>query len=76
VAESVRRGEQIGEVGLFPDSGGVVHVHWELCRNSSCTREPNRTEDPIPYTIGCFRRDRLYDTDRFVLTLPVVCDED
>jgi len=32
----VRRGQVLGEVGIFRNSGGVRHVHFQLCRTPSC----------------------------------------
>jgi len=32
--ERVSRGQKIGEVGLFPCSGGMAHVHWRVWHGS------------------------------------------
>jgi murein DD-endopeptidase MepM/ murein hydrolase activator NlpD len=70
VGQSVQRGEQIGTVGLFPYSGGVVHVHWRLCR-ASCL--DGSTMDPLSKSAGCFSRKSKYSTDSLVLTFPLSC---
>jgi len=73
MGERVRRGQVIGTVGLVPASGGVVHVHWELCTRLGCGTWNDGTADPIPLTVGCFDPFVHYPTDRFVLTYPVAC---
>lgn len=63
----VRRGDQIGRVGLFADSGGVIHVHWQMCSSSSCSF-PN-VQDPLKFSGGWFHGHKKYrDTQ---ITLPV-----
>lgn len=76
--ERVLRGQQIGGVGLFWASGGVVHVHWMVCTTWTCS-EPGPptlagTEDPMAYSLGCFEPGVRHPADRLRLTLPVVCD--
>jgi murein DD-endopeptidase MepM/ murein hydrolase activator NlpD len=69
--QRVRRGDRLGEVGIFAASDGVPHVHWELCRDRPCSRETN--EDPLRITVGCYRPGVKYPEDRLVLTYPVRC---
>ena len=66
--QRVTRGEEIGEVGLFWGSGGVVHVHWRLCRGSC-----NDTLDPIPKTLGCYKQGAHLPESKLVLTYPLRC---
>ena len=66
IGSRVHRGDRIGRIGLFPASGGVVHVHWEL-------RLGGGMVDPLPWTSGCFES-RTYDVERLELTYPVTCD--
>ena len=75
VGETVRRGEVIGTVGLFPYSGDVVHVHWMLCAQRSCSGYGSEggTADPLKLTEGCFEPDEGYPDDKLVLTYPVEC---
>jgi murein DD-endopeptidase MepM/ murein hydrolase activator NlpD len=68
--QRVRRGDVIGEVGLFYWSGGIPHVHWRLCRER-CRRK--NTLDPLAHTIGCYSATTKYPSDRIVLTYPVRC---
>jgi murein DD-endopeptidase MepM/ murein hydrolase activator NlpD len=67
--QRVARGEQIGTVGLFWASGGVVHVHWRLCRGHDC----RVTLDPTQKAAGCYARDVTYPVDKLVLTYPLRC---
>jgi murein DD-endopeptidase MepM/ murein hydrolase activator NlpD len=45
----IHRGEKIGEIGMFPDSGGISHVHWRLCRDEGC----KSTSNPLDLKPGC-----------------------
>ncbi len=74
--QRVHRGDVIGEVGLFPYSGGVIHVHWMLCTNSSCSGpgDLGGTSDPMKLNAGCFNREKEYQGSHLVLTYPVPCD--
>jgi murein DD-endopeptidase MepM/ murein hydrolase activator NlpD len=65
VGQRVKRGDQLGEVGIFPESDNVQHVHWMLCLDAQCTS----TSDPLRYEIGC-----VGDVGRSTfLTYPVRC---
>lgn len=66
--QRVMRGEKIGEVGLFWGSGGVVHVHWRLCRGDC-----SETLNPIPKTTGCYKAGATYPAAQLVLTYPLRC---
>jgi murein DD-endopeptidase MepM/ murein hydrolase activator NlpD len=61
----VVRGRKLGEIGLFWGSGGVPHVHWQLCEDRDC-RLPI---DPMPFVDGCISKPR--PSARF--TYPVQC---
>ena len=63
--QRVRRGETIGNVGLFWASDGIVHVHWRLWARG-------RPIDPVSRTIGCFdpARDHSHTPD---FTYPLAC---
>ena len=76
VGERVRRGQVLGEVGVFKNSGGVMHVHFQLCRTVTChgSGEMGSTEDPLSRTVGCFDPERVYPDLELVLTYPVRCD--
>jgi murein DD-endopeptidase MepM/ murein hydrolase activator NlpD len=75
----VKRGEVLGEVGLYRCSAGVVHVHMELWpfEGIPATRasldDLTGTEDPLRYTDGCFDANKQYATEHLVLTYPVRC---
>lgn len=75
--QSVSRGQPIGTVGLFPYSGGVIHVHWKLCTRFGCHGDDSDplagTEDPLSISMGCYEPSRSYPTDQLMLTYPVRC---
>lgn len=77
--QQVKRGDTLGEVGLFRCSAGVVHVHMELwsVETLPTTRASHDdlvgTEDPLRYAAGCFDSRTRYQSDRLVLTYPVKC---
>ena len=73
--ESVRRGQVLGDVGIFLYSMGVRHVHLELCRSAICYAPGpmGTTEDPMPHMAGCFDPERHYPALHLVLTYPVRC---
>jgi len=73
--DDVARGQRIGTIGVFPYSDKVVHVHWMVCTNATCTGpgELGGTADPLKYTVGCFDKRRRYQDTRLVLTYPVPC---
>ena len=76
VGDHVRRGDVIGEVGLYPCSDEVVHVHMEVWNAELQPRADDDllgTENPLNYSAGCFDRRKAYPTDRLVLTYPVSC---
>jgi murein DD-endopeptidase MepM/ murein hydrolase activator NlpD len=62
----VRRGDIIGQVGLFVNSGGIVHVHWRLGDSRGLL-------DPMLKSVGCYRADGRYPTDVLQLTYPLRC---
>lgn len=71
----IERGQRIGTVGLFPYSGGVPHVHLEVCTDycprghaSGVLRGTVR-----PIFAGCFSRSRAQDFRDNELTYPVLC---
>ena len=75
--QSVTRGQLLGHVGLFAMSGGRPHVHLELCE-AHCERGRTDgdligTRDPMSFSAGCWRKDRVYPTDKLVLTHPIDC---
>lgn len=83
----VRRGQMIGRIGTAGRSGGVPHVHFEVC-GTFCTNGHNDgdmrgTTDPLTLIVGCFDPD-AQDTyaalaaagsgiRRLILTYPVAC---
>jgi murein DD-endopeptidase MepM/ murein hydrolase activator NlpD len=69
--QRVSRGARLGEVGLFPASGGVPHVHWQLCRAARCYW--GAIDDPLKITVGCYASDGNYPENRLLLTYPVSC---
>lgn len=70
VGEIVERGQTIGHIGMFWESGNVVHLHWMLCR-SRC--ELGADLDPMKKFVGCLSRDHAYSTAYLELTSPVPC---
>lgn len=79
VGQHVKRGQSIGEVGLFRCSAGVVHVHMELWsfdrqqRRRASDLDLGPTEDPLDYDAGCYDSAKHYSSERLVLTYPVAC---
>ena len=75
--QEVKRGELIGFVGTSGSSGGVAHVHFELCSDYCVVghRDGNLagTSNPLDVIVGCFDPQETYPTDRLVLTFPVPC---
>lgn len=67
--DRVGRGQVIGEVGLFQNSGLIPHVHWRLWRGNEST-DPI---DPISKTVGCFERGTPYSGSTLELTFPLPC---
>lgn len=67
----VSRGQKIGSVGLFPNSGGVAHLHWEVCERP-CTGELENSIDPTKFD-QCFDPEHPFSSSPF-LSLPVRCD--
>ena len=81
VSESqlVRRGEVIGHLGNSGNSGGVPHVHLEVCTHR-CRRGHRDgfllgSQDPMKRMAGCYRAGGQYPADRLVLTYPVRCSD-
>lgn len=71
--EWVQRGQHLGAVGLFPFSGGIPHLHWELCRGV-CDSANSSRRDPLRHTAGCFRSGIHYSRrGGLVLTYPLAC---
>jgi murein DD-endopeptidase MepM/ murein hydrolase activator NlpD len=68
--EQVRRGQKLGEVGLFWASGGAAHVHWRVCRGL-CRFDT--TLDPLAKGVRCYSENGTYPTDRLMLTYPLLC---
>ncbi len=75
VSDNVKRGQRIGGVGLFQYSDKVIHVHWMLCTNATCSGpgDLGGTKDPLPHTVGCFQAKRRYPYRKLALTYPVPC---
>lgn len=48
--DHVSRGQLIGHVGLFYESGLIPHLHFELCRFSMCRES---AVDPLPAMAEC-----------------------
>jgi len=74
--QRVRRGEQIGLVGMSGNAVNVPHVHFELCTSACASHvdgDLSGTADPLSIANGCFVRDKAYPRDRLVLTFPVAC---
>jgi murein DD-endopeptidase MepM/ murein hydrolase activator NlpD len=73
--QEVRRGQVLGDVGVFLYSAGVRHVHLELCRSALCYAPGpmGTTTDPMPFMAGCFDPARHYPGLHLVLTYPVRC---
>ena len=65
--QPVRRGQVIGTVGRFADSGTVTHVHWQLCTSPSCAFPLVR--DPLQVSAGFFDNSNHYSAGQ--LTLPI-----
>lgn len=77
--QTVRRGDVIGQVGTSGNSGGVPHVHLELCTTACPIGHKDGivryTEDPLAVSQGFFSKGRRYANDRLVLTYPVRCQD-
>jgi hypothetical protein len=73
--EAVRRGQELGNAGIFVNSAGVRHVHLELCSSATCwgPGPMGSTEDPLSHMHGCFVPGRAYGGSGLVLTYPVRC---
>lgn len=75
--DTVQRGQPLGEVGLFPCSGGIAHVHMELLNLSRApgmtdpSDDLRGTEDPLRSSAGCFDPAKRYSPVQ--LTYPVRC---
>jgi murein DD-endopeptidase MepM/ murein hydrolase activator NlpD len=66
--QSVKRGDVVGFIGATGRRPGLgfEHVHLTL-------RVGGRLVDPEDYVLGCFDSEKIYPTDRLVLTWPVKC---
>ena len=74
--QAVARGERIGFSGASGNSAGVPHVHLEVCTNPCSSHRDGDlrgTLDPMALVVGCHDPQRVYPTDRLVLTLPFEC---
>ena len=71
----VSRGDVIGQVGLFPNSDGVPHVHLEVCNDKLCEPNPRVTGvlDPLPFVVKCNGMLPSDDVAKPVLLMPVRC---
>jgi hypothetical protein len=79
VGQEVRRGEVLGQAGSSGNTGGILHLHWELCRRA-CPRghadgDLAGTLDPLPLLAGCHVPFKTYPGASLVLTWPVSCTE-
>jgi len=70
VGAPIQRGQAIGTVGVFSESGPTAHLHWMLCRGS-CSAED--TLDPMKLKPTCLSELRPSDTTELVLTFPLRC---
>jgi murein DD-endopeptidase len=64
--DRISRGQVIGEVGLFKNSGLIPHVHWRLWRGDELL-------DPMSKAVGCYERGKRYSDSTLELTLPLAC---
>jgi murein DD-endopeptidase MepM/ murein hydrolase activator NlpD len=74
--QAVSRGEPIGRVGRSGSTSDVPHVHLELCTFPCASHADGDflgTEDPLSIADGCYEADRVYPSDRLVVTFPVAC---
>ncbi len=71
--EEVTRGQSLGTIGLFEESGGMVHLHWEVCR-AACNGELDRTIDPQPDALPCFDSAKAMPSRTF--SVPMRCCRD
>jgi murein DD-endopeptidase MepM/ murein hydrolase activator NlpD len=74
--QAVSRGEPIGQVGRSGSTSDVPHVHLELCTFPCASHADGDffgTEDPLSIADGCYEADRVYPSDRLVVTFPVAC---
>jgi len=77
IGEEVVRGQIIGRVGMFRNSGSSPHVHLELCMEPCVWGHPScyleGTENPLRNSDGCFDEEAVYSEHLLVLTYPVPC---
>jgi murein DD-endopeptidase MepM/ murein hydrolase activator NlpD len=74
--QQVRRGEQIGVIGMSGSAVNIPHVHMELCTTACASHfdgDLSGTTDPLSIADGCFAPDKAYPHDHLVLTFPVAC---
>ena len=74
--QAVSRGQVIGLSGTSGNSANVPHVHLELCTSTCASHRDGDlrgTQDPLGLTVGCYDPERVYPTDRLVLTYPLEC---
>ncbi len=67
IGRHVLRGQTLGEVGVFPDSGGVSHLHWEVCTARHC----GSRIDPDFRNLRCLEEKR--PANKLGFTLPLRC---
>jgi murein DD-endopeptidase MepM/ murein hydrolase activator NlpD len=63
----VKRGDKLGEIGLFAHSGGVSHVHWRFCRDEAC----HQTIDPLQSNPRCLLQTAARDVTTIIF--PIKC---
>jgi hypothetical protein len=77
VGQRVLRGQVIGQVGKYRNTGPTPHIHLELCTTACTWGHPEcrleGTEDPLGIARSCFKLDAHYPTTDLVLTYPVPC---
>lgn len=73
--DHVERGDKLGTVGFFENSGHQAHVHLEVCVHYLCADSPSHPGlvDPMSFSVGCFAAGKRYPQDHLVLTYPVRC---
>jgi murein DD-endopeptidase MepM/ murein hydrolase activator NlpD len=80
--QPVVRGQEIAEIGGSGRTAGPIpHLHFSMC-NFPCVAASADGDfvgimDPMPYDVGCFRKDGIYTPHgKPILTHPIVCKGD